>query len=364
MSNLAIQLMSRRNVAAAESLLQERLKSNSGVIVRDNLVHALTALGQFPRADSLIRVIRRENPANLAELWTEAGLRMAQGDFGAVERLVDSTHANPDSATRDWSAQWRAMLLLLHGQPSAAGALFAATHDTLSNAAIAIRAMIGAWPVNQPVDAITRLDADLAHRPLRAQAQDDRDDLDVAVVYAVNGRPDKARTILAAFRSEITDTSLRRVLAPDLHTALGEIALAEHRPQDAIREFRAGDMAPDGPVNECSTCLPLELGRAFDAAGMTDSAIAMFNRYLNTPEPISAVPFSASPELMFPYVHLRLGHLYDAVNDRTAAAAHYRAFLDLYRHPEPAVQPLVTEARQRLARLGDAPITTSLPTKH
>ena len=49
-------------------------------------------------------------------------------------------------------------------------------------------------------------------------------------------------------------------------------------------EFRKGDVGYDGfPANECAPCLPFNLARVFDAAGQSDSAAVMYERYLNTP---------------------------------------------------------------------------------
>src|SRR5204863_4996627 len=73
---------------------------------------------------------------------------------------------------------------------------------------------------------------------------------------------------------------------PDLHTALGEVALSEHKAAIAAAEFRRGDMDPSDSLHATAcgaVCLAFNLGRAFDAGEMPDSAIAMYERYLATP---------------------------------------------------------------------------------
>ena len=163
----------------------------------------------------------------------------------------------------------------------------------------------------------------------------------------------KARAMLARYRSEITDTTLRRAQEADEHVAAGYVALAEGKPQDAIVEFRRGDVGYDGkPASECAPCLPLNLARAFDAAGQKDSAVVMYERYLAAPS-----WFKLNPELdpsSRPAAHERLGQLYEALGNTAKAAEHYRAFIELWKNADPELQPRVTEARRRLAKLSSS----------
>jgi hypothetical protein len=62
------------------------------------------------------------------------------------------------------------------------------------------------------------------------------------------GRVDRARAVLAQM-AVLSDTALRRFLTPDTHRIRAAIALAEHRPLDAVSEFRYADTRPDGPVS-------------------------------------------------------------------------------------------------------------------
>ncbi|HEX7122860.1 MAG TPA: hypothetical protein VF178_10860 [Gemmatimonadaceae bacterium] len=49
--------------------------------------------------------------------------------------------------------------------------------------------------------------------------------------------------------------------------------------------------------------------------------------------------------------HKRLGELYEAKGDRERAMSHYAAFIDLWKNADPDLQPLVKQARDRLAAL-------------
>jgi len=59
------------------------------------------------------------------------------------------------------------------------------------------------------------------------------------------------------------------------------IDLAEGRASVAATEFRqAGNQ---GPFEMCVVCTDPDVGRAFDQAGMPDSAIAVFEHFVNAP---------------------------------------------------------------------------------
>src|SRR4029077_12108679 len=162
-----------------------------------------------------------------------------------------------------------------------------------------------------------RMDALLAKMPLKSMSLEDRPYFTVARAYARLGHPDRARAILAEFDRDVHDTAFKRTHQPELHEAMGEIALAENKPADAIVEFRRADVLPDGPATSCSICLPVNLARAFDAAHQSDSAIAMYKKFLTTPylDRLDVPLFAEFPDPVDPIflagVRRRLGELYE-----------------------------------------------------
>jgi tetratricopeptide (TPR) repeat protein len=148
----------------------------------------------------------------------------------------------------------------------------------------------------------------------------------------------------------VTDTSIRRVQEANLHGVLGEIALADGKPQDAIAEFRRSDVGYDGgPANECAPCLPFDLARAYDAAGKRDSAAFFFEKYLATPY-WDKMSVGMDP-MRVPAIRERLGQLYESMGKTDKAVENYRAFIDLWKNADPDLQPRVADARKRLAAL-------------
>jgi tetratricopeptide (TPR) repeat protein len=89
------------------------------------------------------------------------------------------------------------------------------------------------------------------------------------------------------------------------------------------------------------------LGRAYDLSANPDSAIAVYARYLDTP----FLDRVETDGLFLPGVHKRLGELYEAKGQRDKALEQYRLFIDLWKDADPALQPKVTDARQRVAAL-------------
>jgi hypothetical protein len=207
------------------------------------------------------------------------------------------------------------------------------------------------WSFGPSTAQVRRIDDAVASTAFSARAVDDRPYLAVATEYAFAGQPGRARVMLARYAAEVKDTTRLRFEQPEFHNAQAEIALAEHRIQDAVAEFRQGDVFPDGPATGCAACLPANLARAFDAADARDSTILMIERAL-------AVPGTgrASIAVMIGPFEKRLGELYEAKGDRAKAATHYAKFVELWKNADPELQPKVAEVRKRLARLSDTEV--------
>jgi len=201
----------------------------------------------------------------------------------------------------------------------------------------------------QPARGVAELDALLARAPLRSLPIVNRPYFEIAKAYAVAGRPDRARAVLSEYSADVKDSAVLRDFEPDAHDALGEIALAEHRPRDALREFVRGDTAADGQPTPCAICFPLAAARAYDAAGNSDSAIAMYERYEAVP---ARDPNITGDPWFRPLAYKRLGELYENKGDTTRAATNYRQFVSLWKDADPDLQPVVSDARRRLAKLG------------
>ncbi|MEA3246314.1 MAG: protein kinase [Gemmatimonadota bacterium] len=368
-------------IAAYEALVQRGDSTSAAV----NLGESLRSRREFARAESLNLASARQHAANGTALGNAIEMQLNQGNVQAAA----ATNARLASVSPGYWLSRQAFILwaagddrglgrLIDSVKKAGGANTALSPVPFVEASLALKAgrlhdaadagkfragVVAGGPIGEfyhsaiqlqvlgPTPAVqAKLQAAIAAIPFRDLPVVDRPYLDAASALAFAGDAEKAKAMLARYRSEVTDTSLLRVEQPAVHDVLAEIALAERRPRDAIAEFRKGDVGPDGaPAGECAPCLPFNLARAFDAAGMPDSAIVMYEKYLATPFWLKAT--AELDPVRVPAIRERLGQLYEAAGNTAKAAEHYRAFIELWKNADPELQPRVQAARARLAKL-------------
>jgi tetratricopeptide (TPR) repeat protein len=280
----------------------------------------------------------------------------ARGDERPLATLLDSVLKVGNAAHRLRASVGLAQLMARRGQFRRSATLRAEAIPSLGGSAGL--ATVGdavqnvwreAWFLGPSPRHAERLDSLAGSPGFAALAPIDRPYLRLASAYARVGRPDRARAMLARLRAEVPDTATQRARQPAVHGVLGEIALAEGRPLDAVAEFRRGDQAPDGPASQCGECLAANLARAYDAAGNADSTVAAIERYLRAP--LAARYFNGTDVTYLAPFTKRLGELYDARGDVARAIVHYREFVALWQDADPELQPTVAEVRRRIARL-------------
>jgi tetratricopeptide (TPR) repeat protein len=164
--------------------------------------------------------------------------------------------------------------------------------------------------------------------------------VELVMALTMAGRSDRARAVLAQWeaRRRTSQTVADTVFKEQMR---GFLALAANRYNDAVVAFRAADMMV------CQICNAPSQARAYDLGGNPDSALAIYNRYLDT----KSAERDIADGIYLPGVHKRLGELYEAKGDRAQALRHYRAFIELWKDADPQLQPKVTDARQRVAAL-------------
>jgi tetratricopeptide (TPR) repeat protein len=181
----------------------------------------------------------------------------------------------------------------------------------------------------------------LEETPLSGLDPLDRPYIGLAALYAQAGQPDLAQAMLSEFES-VVGPRLRGPVKAEYARARGEIALAEGRHEDAIKEFRASD------IGGCLTCAFPGLIRSYDAAGEPDSVITLSERYLaaNHVGRLSQVDHAyLGPALE------HLGRLYDERGDWAKASDYYARFVDLWVDADAELQPRVRTAQERLEEI-------------
>src|SRR5439155_25591281 len=228
--------------------------------------------GKVKEAEATLARMRHRFPDNADGRRDFLSVLYAAGRIDDAERYADSVRAAGDVALRAEFALWKADLARLRGRyveaqrlDGEARAGYAAQRLARVSLSDSLNTLyMDAW-FHGPSERLVRaLDVTLTALPLSGVAAPDRQYFRAAAAYALAGRPDRARAVLEQREREVTDTALLRVQGPGLHTALAEIALAEHKPQVALSEFRRGDIDPtDGPhATACGgVCLAFNLGR-------------------------------------------------------------------------------------------------------
>ncbi len=360
-NNLSLRLESRRSWARAESTYRRGIAAGPDASLQyGNLLRNLVSQGKFDDAAALQSEINRRFPGSPVGEAVASQIAVSKGSFDTAAAQLESVRASTKSAlVRERSDEFLRGISLTRGRLSDAarrrrdivaenGALGAAS-SPLDEAIES--AWIDVWFREQRTRAVATLDSAIAKTPLRTLSADERDDFQIASIYALANRPDKARAVLAQYDVDVRDTTVRRAQEPRRHAALAEIDIAEGKPKEALDEVRQSDRRPDGPADSCQPCFDASMGRVFDLAGMPDSAIAAFERYTSTTY-WDRLDDRADPAHLAG-AYKRLGELYEAKGEKQKAASYYMKFVDLWKNADPELQPKVTEVKQRLARLGD-----------
>ena len=351
LNNLSIEYADRRDNARVEQLLRHGLDVQPTVaVLYTNLQLAELRLGKLEDAERTARLLAKNLPRNPRAVEAFQGIAAAKGNYDRWLAISDSIRAaRPnDAATQrlqlvgaSWVKGTRGQLeesLRLMGKArelaAAGGNIQAHLNGALD------KPQVDAWFLENKQRALQGIARALTEYPLDSIPLSVRPYDRLVFLYSIVGRPDLARPMLQALqRRPAVDAAGDEAVK---HRAAGEIALAERRYDEAVREFRSSD------VGECSSCGLPELARAYDLAGKADSALAVFSRYvdaLDRPLAIDALRLAGS--------HKRLGELYEAKGDRQNAASHYMKFIELWKNADPVLQPKVAEVRKRLARLSD-----------
>src|SRR5688572_5862351 len=254
--NLAATLLEAREFERAETLLHRHKRAVDTSRARQHLVDARVGQGRIAGAESLVmsQLVRR--PDDAALLRARIRIALAALTFDTAAAVADRALRSRDESRGAMAAlagiaRARGRLSEAHRLDAKtdsidADFLRAARFDPLFDRPVSLAAEELRLRGN-PSQAIARLDEVFTAHPVRtlSQIQDRMDAVRGAALYAAAGRPDRARSIIDAIMA--TSASIaRRAIHPLRYTALGEIALAEDRPHEAMAMFVASDRAADG----------------------------------------------------------------------------------------------------------------------
>lgn len=316
-----------------------------------NLVVTRTHLGEHDAAAEL----EREYPwlghdptvrEHFAQMWA------ARGEYDEAEaRLLELRE--DQVASPFWQRQTSAELAGIaaaRGRLTEAGrryreAMTAAEGRGLRRQALvyAIQlARLDLWVRREPEAAIATLNEAIRTHPLEEIEPLDRPAPELAEVYAQAGDPLRAEALVAAYEAEVDEALQGLDQRIALERARGAIALAGERTAEALEHTRASDRGA------CLTCALPQLAEAFERAGQPDSAIAVYQRYLETPYLWRA---RDTDGWFLARAHERLAALYGARGDSSEAGAQLARLVRLWAGADDELQPRVEDARRRAGAL-------------
>jgi serine/threonine-protein kinase len=349
-----------RDFARAEEVLRRRIEMQPSAAVSWRvLARTLFDQGKFAETEETLRRWQETLPDDPGILWYRALFASALGENDAAEQHVRALK-DRQRASSYWqrtTSEFLGRLALVQGELSVAESWFRDAMAIYHEQALAPRFLLVAvesaylrlWVLGDTVGALETVAAALETHPFNSIEPLERPYAQLAGFYALAGQPGRARSLLMDWEA-IVPLVHRRTQEADRRLGWGTVWLTEGRGEDALEELRfVHDRA------ECTICqLPL-LGRAYEALGQSDSALAMYERYLTIPYHSRVIdldsPFAGGGAFWIPVVNERLGELYEQRGDTAKAVHYYSKLVDLWKGADRDLQPRVEAASQAIRTL-------------
>ncbi len=348
LNNLALTLRDDRQYAKAESLFTRATEVDSTIPTIYYGVHSSQVdQGKFAEARRTLDLIARRFPDEQVQMAVEVQHAAAGQDWETAERraeayiaarqgdtllLVDAFEAMAgivmtQGRLAEAERQWHTQVAL----SAAAGSRSRHVFGVLQLAYLEFRYRNGA------TRSLALVDSALSTFSLDSVLRGDRPYDELARFYAKTDNLSRARVFLAA--ADSNDRALGRNLRADRSWTRGVLALAEGRAARAEVELRQA-----AETHTCPICPLPDLARAYQAAGDSQAAIAVLERYLSLPwlwrYEIDAVELGWTLQ--------RLGELYQQRGNAEKAGVARTRLLRLWRRADPELGPVLAEMRARL----------------
>ncbi|MES1259304.1 MAG: tetratricopeptide repeat protein, partial [Gemmatimonadota bacterium] len=322
------------------------------------VIRELAVDGQVDAAKALLDSTIKAAPdaaGSLMMFGARAALLTAQGHSDSMAQLAETMVKSPRAPIRQNGLLTLNAVAMRSGRLGQAAAADSALRMMSSTGDYAPR--FDVWRARADIffrgriaDGVQRLESIVSSKEWAAAAPGDRPYPDVIELFARAGKPERARAMLTAWQSADVFTK-----APDgrwiVSAMQGEIALAEGKIDEALRQFRAASVGSDGMPVPCRSCLLEAMARAFDKAGQPDSVVSFLEQYLAIKPAERGTGPNSSDSRVLAAVEKRLGELYDSRKDKTNALKHYGAFVDQWKSADAELQPAVTTVKKRMAEL-------------
>ncbi|MDQ3519737.1 MAG: protein kinase [Gemmatimonadota bacterium] len=350
----------QQNDSALAYFVRAQASDSSASSVFTNIAATQALLGRTKETQTSIDKAVARFPGNFLIEFSAAGWTAGRGDYaGAEAGIVKIRNVNPnDLLRRTVTSTALARLSAIRGRLRDAerhSADVASTNEARKHprdylVGIANASLFDALLRGAPERSVRKVEEALAKYPMGSIEPLNRPYNQLAYVFAVAGRPDRARSLLAE-RDAAVPKDLGGRASSFQFIPRAAIAIAERKGAEAMTEIARAD---DGTCHIC--LLPLR-ARAYELGGQPDSAILAYEQYVTTPlidntiaPTISVIELSSNAVHFAPTLR-RLGELYEERGNREKAAHYYGRFVELWKDADPDLQPQVVDVKRRLARL-------------
>ncbi len=358
-NNLAVLYGEKNEPEKAAALYIRAIeRGRAAAVSYTNAVFTLFDIGQADSAAAILAIFRDEYPAHPQAAQYSAALASARFEYetaeGLVQGLMEAQQGNP--RWQMWGEAELASYAMVRGKLNEGVDRVLRAHDLQDEAGTRFvempkpifeatgTATLQLHFLQDPPGAVHTLDQALSTSELKDQPPETQAHLEFASLYAQAGRTDRARERLGAYRAEVpSEIQAREGHRSDLQSVEAAIALADGDPEEAVRLYReARALNP-----YCEFCGLPEMGEAFEAAAMPDSAVATYEGYLE----IDALFRSQTDNVKLHRVLLGLGRSYEVLGQPDRAAEYYRWLLGLWTDADPGLQPRVEDLQAKLRAL-------------
>ena len=349
LNNLALLYYEQGNMDGATVLLERAIQLDTySPNAYINLAGGLHWLGDRDSAHVVIDLLEEKFPGQPWVYRVRSGMLAAEWDYEAAQAEVDLLMRSGSTSGRRWALEQQAAIDLAEGKLTLAQRRWQDSRQAEDPIGLASWQSWAELQVRQQrVSAARILDDALS----RAGAIDTVDgSLDRAFFFAAAGRPEDARFWLGAERRASNRYSSQPAplrAGEDAHFE-GMVALGDGRFADAVTALQRAETDFNSFYPEFGTrLLSWDMARAFDRAGMADSAISRYEMSLSFGDLLEIRRQAGE----YPITLTRLAERYDEIGDLEQAAGYYGRFVELWADADPDLQPRVEAARARLEEI-------------
>jgi tetratricopeptide (TPR) repeat protein len=180
----------------------------------------------------------------------------------------------------------------------------------------------------------------LARYPVESMPAGDRPWERLSYFAATAADPALARQALAGFERDLAALEYDAAGVRAVYSA--HVALAEGKWEEAVGLLHQADARTSLDRRYAM----VQVARAYDLAGWSDSAIVYYEKFLGSRDPLPTDDAHWRAR-----AHRWLGALYEARGNSRQAIEQYGRFLGLWKNADPSLQPQVEEVRGLVGRL-------------